>query len=211
MGGQPLFLRPGEPYRSPALRSMARLPWLPAPATRDSAAMAAPPGWHASRRHPAWLSILPATSTSPTMGTAASEESASMAPYRQWRATVWRASAATAAQPSPPESRSRMVSPSIRLGNIYIADTANHRIRKVTADGVIQTIAGSGNYGVTGDGGPASQALLINPRSLAIDLDGSLLIADSAAGGSQTNRGRGPVCGRGQIRARPESPWNMAA
>ena len=67
------------------------------------------------------------------------------------------------------------------LGNIYIADTANHRIRKVTADGVIQTIAGSDNYGVTGDGGPASQALLINPRSLAIDLDGSLLIADSAA------------------------------
>jgi uncharacterized protein (TIGR03437 family) len=66
-------------------------------------------------------------------------------------------------------------------GNIYIADTANHRIRKVTADGMIQTIAGSDNYGVTGDGGPASQALLINPRSLAFDLDGSLLIADSAA------------------------------
>ncbi|MGA2267161.1 MAG: hypothetical protein ABSH44_01705 [Bryobacteraceae bacterium] len=67
------------------------------------------------------------------------------------------------------------------LGIIYIADTVNHRIRKVTTDGLIQTIAGSGSYGASGDGGPASQALLINPRALAFDLDGSLLIADSSA------------------------------
>ena len=67
------------------------------------------------------------------------------------------------------------------LGNIYIADTANHRIRKVTRDGVIQTIAGSDTSGTSGDGGPASQALLINPRALAFDVDGSLLISDSSA------------------------------
>ncbi len=66
-------------------------------------------------------------------------------------------------------------------GNIYIADTATHRIRKVTADGIIHTIAGSDQYGLAGDGGPATQALLINPRMLALDRAGNLLIADSAA------------------------------
>jgi len=66
-------------------------------------------------------------------------------------------------------------------GNIYITDTANHRIRKVTPDGLIQTIAGSSNYGTSGDGGPASQALLINPRALVFDLNGNLLISDSSA------------------------------
>jgi sugar lactone lactonase YvrE len=66
-------------------------------------------------------------------------------------------------------------------GNIYIADTANHRIRKVTTEGIIQTIAGSSNYGTSGDGGPASLALLINPRVLVFDLNGNLLISDSSA------------------------------
>ena len=66
-------------------------------------------------------------------------------------------------------------------GNIYIADTANHRIRKVTSDGTIQTIAGSGTYGTTGDGGPASQALMINPRALVFDHHGNLLFTDSSA------------------------------
>ncbi len=66
-------------------------------------------------------------------------------------------------------------------GNIYIADTANHRIREVTPNGVIQTIAGSDSYGTSGDGGPASQALLINPRELAFDFDGDLLFTDSSA------------------------------
>ena len=66
-------------------------------------------------------------------------------------------------------------------GNIYIADTVNHRIREVTADGVIRTIAGSDSYGTSGDGGPASQALLINPRELAFDLNRNLLFTDSSA------------------------------
>lgn len=66
-------------------------------------------------------------------------------------------------------------------GNLYIADTATHRIRKVTTDGIIHTIAGSDQSGLAGDGGPATQALLINPRMLAFDHAGNLLIADSSA------------------------------
>ena len=63
-------------------------------------------------------------------------------------------------------SRSRHDSPRLmalavdRVGNIYIADAANH-IRKVRTDGAIETIAVSDNYGTSGDGGPASEALLI--------------------------------------------------
>jgi NHL repeat len=43
-------------------------------------------------------------------------------------------------------------------GNLYIADQANHRVRKVTPDGVITTVAGTGTPGFTGDHGPAAQA-----------------------------------------------------
>ena len=65
-------------------------------------------------------------------------------------------------------------------GNIYIADTATHRIRKVTPDGIIHTIAGSAQPGLAGDGGPATQALLYNPRMLALDHAGDLLFTDTA-------------------------------
>jgi sugar lactone lactonase YvrE len=77
-------------------------------------------------------------------------------------------------------------------GNIYIADSRNHRIRKVTLSGQITTVAGSGardtfdfkgfpiyGGGYGGDGGPALQALLKNPRGVAIDMAGNLFIADS--------------------------------
>jgi uncharacterized protein (TIGR03437 family) len=66
-------------------------------------------------------------------------------------------------------------------GNLYIADTASHRIREVSAGGTIQTIAGSDQYGSSGDGGPAAQALLINPRSLVFDQAGNLVFTDSSA------------------------------
>ncbi len=66
-------------------------------------------------------------------------------------------------------------------GNLYIADTLSHRIRKVTQDGIMHTVAGSDQWGTAGDGGPAVLAQLINPRSLALDAAGNLLITDSSA------------------------------
>jgi len=64
-------------------------------------------------------------------------------------------------------------------GNLYVADTGNSRVRKVSRDGVITTIAGSGAPGLEGDGGLASVAQLFAPRGLAIDLAGDLYIADT--------------------------------
>lgn len=63
-------------------------------------------------------------------------------------------------------------------GNLYIADTDNQRVRKVSRDGVISTIAGSGNQGFSGDGGPAVSAELISPTGVAVDARGNVYIAD---------------------------------
>ena len=65
-------------------------------------------------------------------------------------------------------------------GNLYFADTFNHRIRKVDAAGVISTVAGDGTRGYGGDGGPAVAAQLSSPRALALDEAGNLYIADSS-------------------------------
>jgi trimeric autotransporter adhesin len=64
-------------------------------------------------------------------------------------------------------------------GNLYIADTRNNRIRKVTPAGIISTVAGNGNYGHRGDGGPAVAAELGSPCGVAIDFSDNLYIADS--------------------------------
>jgi sugar lactone lactonase YvrE len=64
-------------------------------------------------------------------------------------------------------------------GNVYIADTYNSRIRKVTHAGMITTIAGNGNNGFSGDGGQATSAQLSWPRSVAVDSAGNLYIADT--------------------------------
>src|ERR1700751_4501787 len=65
------------------------------------------------------------------------------------------------------------------VGNLYIADTSNHRIRKVDASGVITTVAGNGTEGFSGDGGPATSAALNTPIGVAVDVAGNLYIADS--------------------------------
>ena len=65
-------------------------------------------------------------------------------------------------------------------GNLYIADSFNHRVRKVdTANGIVSTVAGNGTPGFGGDGGPAPQAQLHFPTGLFIDENRNLLIADS--------------------------------
>ncbi|MGI8781233.1 MAG: NHL repeat-containing protein [Solirubrobacteraceae bacterium] len=63
-------------------------------------------------------------------------------------------------------------------GNVFVADSFNHRIRKISSTGVITTVAGTGVSGYAGDGGPATAARLSFPRGIALDADGNLLIAD---------------------------------
>ncbi len=68
-----------------------------------------------------------------------------------------------------------------RSGNIYIADGANYRIRRVdAATGTITTVAGNGSYGFSGDGGPATAARMDFPYGLAVDGAGNLYVADGA-------------------------------
>jgi sugar lactone lactonase YvrE len=66
-----------------------------------------------------------------------------------------------------------------REGNLYIADTFNHRVRKVDLRGLITTVAGTGLAGFSGDGGPATDAKLYYPRSVALDPEGNLYVADT--------------------------------
>ncbi|MBS1811478.1 MAG: hypothetical protein JST84_25170 [Acidobacteria bacterium] len=64
------------------------------------------------------------------------------------------------------------------LGNLYIADQGNYRVRRVSPDGVITTVAGSGLSGSTGDGGPATSARMY-PYDVAVDAAGNLYILES--------------------------------
>src|SRR5204862_8251805 len=62
-----------------------------------------------------------------------------------------------------------------RAGNLCFSDTSNHRIRRVDArSGVITTVAGNGEAGYSGDGGPAVRALLNEPYGIAIDRAGTI-------------------------------------
>jgi sugar lactone lactonase YvrE len=63
-------------------------------------------------------------------------------------------------------------------GDIYIADTYNHRIRKIDQSGIINTIAGSDGYGFAGDGLPATEAFLAKPADVAVDPSGRFYISD---------------------------------
>jgi len=85
-------------------------------------------------------------------------------------------------------------------GNLYIADQYNNRIRKVSAGGIITTVAGNGAKAFSGDGGPAANASLAAPVGVAVDGSGNLYIADwgnnrlrkvSAAGTITTVAGNG--------------------
>ncbi|MCP5113039.1 MAG: hypothetical protein GY953_19600, partial [bacterium] len=68
-------------------------------------------------------------------------------------------------------------------GNLYIADSIDHRIRRVDAsDGTITTVAGNGHSGSSGDGGSAGRALLNSPYGLAFDSIGTLYVADFGNG-----------------------------
>jgi uncharacterized protein (TIGR03437 family) len=64
------------------------------------------------------------------------------------------------------------------FGNVYISDAGNHRVRCISPNGFIKTIAGNGTAGFAGDGGPASASQLNSPYGLAIDFAGNLYVAD---------------------------------
>jgi len=68
------------------------------------------------------------------------------------------------------------------LGDLFITDADNNVIRMVDPSGTITTIAGTGDAGFAGDGGPATAALLKAPAGLTIDPDGNLVIADQGNG-----------------------------
>jgi RHS repeat-associated protein len=66
-----------------------------------------------------------------------------------------------------------------RSGNVYVTDL--FRIRKVDTEGIITTIAGTGVQGTSGDGGPAADAQLYQPRGIAVDDDGNIYFAEVGA------------------------------
>ena len=89
------------------------------------------------------------------------------------------------------------------MGNVYIADTLNNRIREVNAAGTISTAGGTGRRGFSGDGGPAAEARLANPTgSIAVNA-GAIYFADP---GNQRIRG----IFTGPPPVLPEAPWVVA-
>jgi sugar lactone lactonase YvrE len=64
-------------------------------------------------------------------------------------------------------------------GNLYVADSKGARVREIAPDGTITTVAGTGVPGYSGDGGPATQAQISRPSSLAVDAQGDVYIGDA--------------------------------
>jgi sugar lactone lactonase YvrE len=69
-----------------------------------------------------------------------------------------------------------------KLGNLYVADFYNYRVRKITTAGVISTVAGDGSYGFGGDGGPATNAKIGSILGVGVDLSGNIYIPDQSNG-----------------------------
>ena len=70
-------------------------------------------------------------------------------------------------------------------GNLFVSDTNRYRVRKIDTEGIISTVAGTGEWGFSGDGGPATRARIGNPFGVTVDSSGNLFFADAS-----TNRVR---------------------
>lgn len=96
-------------------------------------------------------------------------------------------------------------------GNVLVADQGNNRIRKITPDGIIKTVAGNGKSEFSGDGGLAIDASLSNPDDVLVDETGSMYIAD---GGNHRVRKVTPdgiiktIAGTGKLRYNGESGYS---
>ena len=102
-----------------------------------------------------------------------------VSPARQlsprWQAPERPGSTARSYCRAPRSSTVRTGSRRMRLGNWYVADTANNRIRKVQPGGNLFTIAGNGNASYFGDGGPATKGSVNQPEGVAVDAGGQRL------------------------------------
>jgi sugar lactone lactonase YvrE len=81
-----------------------------------------------------------------------------------------------------PANKAALYYPSVAVdgsGNLYIADSGNNVIRKVDTSGAIATIAGTGDLGYDGDGGPAAQATFNSPYDVKPDGAGNLIVVDT--------------------------------
>ena len=112
-------------------------------------------------------------------------------------------------------------------GNVYIADAERHQVMKRDSNGIVRPFAGTGTQGFEGDDGPAYAARLSRPTGLAIDLAGSVYIADTGnhrirrvgpngviqtiAGSGPTGDGNGSYSGDGELAtlARLDSPVGL--
>jgi hypothetical protein len=90
-----------------------------------------------------------------------------------------------------------------QMGNVYISDTRNNRLRQVAPSGVISTIAGTGRFGFSGDGGPATQARLAFPTGSIAASGSDIYFSDLA-----NQRVRGVFTGPPPVL--PQAPWAMA-
>ncbi len=99
-------------------------------------------------------------------------------------------------------------------GNVYVSDSGNYRVRKVDSSGMIETIAGTGEPGNFGNGGPAVEARLRYPRNLALDSSDHLFIADTGNDTVRRISGSGmiePFAGSGEpIDKRDGGPASLA-
>lgn len=110
-----------------------------------------------------------------------------------------------------------------RMGNTYLSDCFNHRIRKITAAGTITTFAGTGIAGFSGDGGPAKNAELSFPTGIVFDREGNMLVADSGNNRIRSIKPSGiitTIAGTGiagysgdngpAVQAELNTPWGLA-
>ena len=100
-------------------------------------------------------------------------------------------------------------------GNVYFADSGNLRIRRVATDGTIDTIAGNGVFGHSGDGGFAIAARMMHPSGVAVDTRGNVYIADTSNNRIRKVNARGIIttlAGDGADRFRGDGePANLAS